>query len=139
MTPKTYIENSICCDASTPGGNPGKVEYKIVDCKTKKVIYHSPLFSYGTNNLGEFLAICKSLEILVKNNDKRPVYSDSATAITWVRNKFVRSTIDAFKGSEIMLEVNNAITFLRENKIPNMVLKWETAEWGEIPADFGRK
>ena len=29
--------------------------------------------------------------------------------------------------------------WLKENKYSTPILKWETKEWGEIPADFGRK
>ena len=29
--------------------------------------------------------------------------------------------------------------WLKENKYTTPILKWETREWGEIPADFGRK
>lgn len=28
---------------------------------------------------------------------------------------------------------------MRENTYTTRILKWETKQWGEIPADFGRK
>lgn len=41
----------------------------------------------GTNNLGEFLAIVHGLAYLKKQNKNIPIYSDSRTAISWVKNK----------------------------------------------------
>ena len=29
--------------------------------------------------------------------------------------------------------------WLKENKYSAIIKKWETKNWGEIPADFGRK
>ena len=29
--------------------------------------------------------------------------------------------------------------WLQENTYTTRILKWKTEEWGEIPADFGRK
>ena len=35
--------------------------------------------------------------------------------------------------------IGRAEAWLRNNTFENPILKWETKEWGEIPADFGRK
>jgi len=35
--------------------------------------------------------------------------------------------------------IRRAEKWLIENTYSNPVLKWDTAAWGEIPADFGRK
>jgi len=35
--------------------------------------------------------------------------------------------------------IARAEKWLRENQFSNPLLKWETKQWGEIPADFGRK
>ena len=32
-----------------------------------------------------------------------------------------------------------ADAWVQSNTWPNRVMKWNTEEWGEIPADFGRK
>ena len=69
-----------------------------------------------------------------------PVYSDSRTAIAWVRKKAVNTNLVRSPKNEKLFElVDRALKWLRENEWPNRVLKWETAHWGEIPADFGRK
>ena len=38
-----------------------------------------------------------------------------------------------------LLNVHNAVNWLKENTYSNKLLKWDTEHWGEIPADFGRK
>jgi ribonuclease HI len=35
--------------------------------------------------------------------------------------------------------IERAEKWLLENEYTTTILKWETSEWGEIPADFGRK
>jgi ribonuclease HI len=35
--------------------------------------------------------------------------------------------------------IDSAERWLKENTYRNVILKWETQKWGEIPADFGRK
>jgi len=35
--------------------------------------------------------------------------------------------------------IERAEKWLQGNTYTTRILKWETKEWGEIPADFGRK
>jgi ribonuclease HI len=35
--------------------------------------------------------------------------------------------------------IERAEAWLRNNTYTTKIMKWETKEWGEIPADFGRK
>lgn len=35
--------------------------------------------------------------------------------------------------------IRRAETWLATHDFRNPIVKWETARWGEIPADFGRK
>ena len=78
--------NSICVDAAV-SGNPGKMEYRGVDTRTKKQIFIQGPFEEGTNNIGEFLAIVHALAFLKKQNSNRIIYTDSKTAISWVKKK----------------------------------------------------
>ena len=55
--------NSISVDAAV-SGNPGKMEYRGVDTKTKKELFKQGPFEEGTNNIGEFLAIVHGLAFL---------------------------------------------------------------------------
>jgi ribonuclease HI len=135
----TYILESICVDASCLG-NPGDVEYRGVSTKEKAEIFHSKIIPYGTNNLGEFLTIVHGLAYLKKHDSSAPIYSDSQTAILWVKNKKVKTQLPRNpKTAEIFALVDRAIAWLENNTYSNQLLKWDTQTWGEIPADFGRK
>lgn len=121
-------------------GNPGIVEYKGVDTKTGEILfYHGPI-QKGTNNLGEFIAVVHGLAYLKKKGSNKTVYSDSRTALSWLKKKQVASTLvrdDTTK--EIWELTDRAVSWLQSNSYENKVLKWRTEVWGEIKADFGRK
>lgn len=122
-------------------GNPGIVEYQGVETLSKKVLFKMGPFSKGTNNIGEFLALIHALALLKNNGDnKMPVYSDSRTAMSWYRNKKVKTTFfNKYKNPELRELLDRAILWMKSNKVENKILKWNTEKWGEIPADFGRK
>ncbi len=137
--PNTLIKNSICVDAAC-SGNPGILEYRAVDTVTKEEIFRRGPFPEGTNNLGEFLALVHGISYLQKNNLTKSIYSDSATAIAWFRNKKVKTKLEPNeKNKELLALVQKAESYLHNNTISIEVLKWPTESWGEIPADFGRK
>lgn len=121
-------------------GNPGIVEYKGVDTKTGELLfYHGPI-DKGTNNLGEFIAIVHGLAYLKKLGSNKTVYTDSKTALKWLKQKKVASTLVRDETTEeIWSLTDRAIKWLKENDYDNKVLKWQTERWGEIKADFGRK
>jgi ribonuclease HI len=140
ITNKTINYNSISVDAAS-SGNPGRMEYQGVITKTKELIFHKGPFEYSTNNIGEFLALVHALAYL-KQQGKEDVtiYTDSKTAIAWVRNKAIKSTLDRNHKNQDSFElVDRAISWLKNNTFSNPIVKWETEVWGEIPADFGRK
>jgi ribonuclease HI len=140
ITNKTINYNSISVDAAS-SGNPGRMEYQGVITKTKELIFHKGPFEYSTNNIGEFLALVHALAYL-KQQGKEDVtiYTDSKTAIAWVRNRAIKSTLDRNHKNEASFElVDRAIVWLKNNTFNNPIVKWETEVWGEIPADFGRK
>ncbi|WP_150265944.1 ribonuclease H [Paenibacillus tepidiphilus] len=131
--------DSVSVDVGTHG-NPGPVEYKGVDTRTGEVIFSCGPISKGTNNLGEFLAIVHALALLKKQGSSRTVYSDSANALKWVKQKKVATTLPRdHTTEEIWLMVDRAVGWLQSNQYENKVLKWQTSVWGEIKADYGRK
>jgi ribonuclease HI len=90
--------------------------------------------------LGEFLAIVHALAYLKKRGSDKTIYSDSSTAIGWVREKKVKSSLVRDETTrEIWELVDRALLWLKNNSYQNKILKWNTEEWGEIKADFGRK
>ncbi|WP_019533395.1 ribonuclease H [Paenibacillus ginsengihumi] len=121
-------------------GNPGIVEYKGVCTRTGEVLFEHPPISKGTNNMGEFLAIVHALAYLKRQGSSMTIYSDSKTAISWVRNKKVASSLPRDASTqEIWALVDRAEAWLRVNTYPNKIIKWNTKAWGEIKADYGRK
>ncbi len=51
------------------------------------------------------------------------------------RTKLFRST----KNEELFQLIDRAEFWLKNNDFRVPIIKWETKNWGEIPADFGRK
>ena len=130
---------SIAVDAGC-SGNPGKMEYRGVYLRTGKEVFHQGPFEHGTNNIGEFLAIVHALALLKKNGSNMTVYSDSAVAQKWVRDKRCNTKLEKNdKNSELHALILRAEAWLAANDYANPVMKWKTDKWGEIPADFGRK
>ncbi|WP_151734268.1 ribonuclease H [Paenibacillus tengchongensis] len=137
--PSEIDYDSISVDVGTRG-NPGPVEYKGVDTRTGEVIFSCGPIRKGTNNLGEFLAIVHALALLKKQGSSMTVYSDSANALKWVKQKKVATTLPRDGSTEeIWTLVDRAVHWLQTNTYDNKVLKWQTGEWGEIKADYGRK
>lgn len=136
--PRAVIENSIAVDAAC-SGNPGPMEYRGVHIASGQQLFHfGPV--RGTNNIGEFLAIVHALAMLGQKGWDMPVYSDSRNAIQWVKQKKCKTKLPrAADTEELFGVIERAEKWLRENSYSTPVLKWETKEWGEIPADFGRK
>lgn len=131
--------DSISVDVGT-SGNPGPIEYKGVDTRTGEVLFAYGPIAKGTNNLGEFLAIVHALAWLKKQGSNKTVYSDSRTAIKWVKQKQVATNLARDESTREVWElVDRALAWLHANHYTNKLLKWETAEWGEIKADYGRK
>lgn len=131
--------NSISVDAAS-SGNPGIMEYRGVDTKTKKQLFIQGPFEEGTNNIGEFLALVHGLALLKKNNSDRIIYSDSKTAISWVQKKNCNTKLERNdKNKPVFDLVDRAVDWLKNNSYKTVIVKWETKAWGEIPADFGRK
>ena len=133
------ILDSISVDAAC-NGSPGTLEYRGVDTATGKVLFAKGPFRQGTNNVGEFLAIVHAAALLKQTGDQRPIYSDSRTALSWVRKKKANTNLARTTANkQLFALIDKAEAWLQENPIENRVLKWETEAWGEIAADYGRK
>ena len=136
---KSFITESLAVDASC-SGNPGDMEYRGVYVETGQELFRMGPLTQGTNNIGEFLALVHGLAYFKKNGCQMPIYTDSRNAIHWVqqkkwKTKLERTTVNAY----IFNLIERAEKWLNENDYTTQILKWETSDWGEIPADFGRK
>ena len=139
-TKSDIVVPSLSVDAAC-SGNPGQMEYRGVWTSDKSEIFHFGPVVNGTNNIGEFLAIVHALAILQKQKDgKTPIYSDSKTAMSWVKRKKAKTLLKKDKSNAQLFElIQRAESWLQNNTWSNPILKWETHLWGENPADFGRK
>lgn len=126
-------------DASCQG-NPGIMEYRGVEVATGKVIFKQGPFRQGTNNIGEFLAVVHALAEMYRRNEWHNIYSDSVTAMAWVRNRQVKTQLKPTEANKVLFDMmGRALAWVRTHTWPVKIMKWQTELWGEIPADFGRK
>ncbi len=136
--PSTVHRNALAVDAAC-SGNPGQMEYRGVYLATGEEIFHfGPIM--GTNNIGEFLAIVHALALLKKQQSRIPIYSDSRNALLWIKQKKCKTKLERMADTaEVFEMIERAEKWLQSNSYDNTLIKWETSQWGEIPADFGRK
>lgn len=122
-------------------GVPGPMEYQCVEVATGRRIFHLGPLEGGTNNIAEYLALVHALALLDQQGDHtRPVYSDSRTALAWLRNRRSKTTLSPTPENARVFELlQRADRWVQTHSTPNPVLKWQTETWGEIPADFHRK
>ena len=137
---KPPIQEALSVDAAC-SGNPGVMEYRGVYVKTKQEIFKQGPFEDGTNNIGEFLALVHGLALLKQKNSRMILYTDSITAIAWVKAKKCKTKLERTPKNEPIFDlIRRAENWLMDNQpITTEILKWDTENWGEIPADFGRK
>lgn len=121
--------------------NPGPVEYRGVWVSSGVELFRVGPLQGGTNNIGEFLALIHALALFASHGyGQIPIYSDSRTARSWLRNRQVKTNLAATpENAGIRAILARAITWMNTHSVTNPILTWDTQAWGEIPADFGRK
>lgn len=137
--PEDFDRNCVAVDAAC-SGNPGPMEYRGVYLLTEQEIFHfGP--EYGTNNIGEFLAIVHALALMKQKGVSLPLYSDSRNALAWVKQKKCKTKLERTSKTEKLFQmIERAENWLKNNDYSHIpIRKWETEHWGEVPADFGRK
>ncbi len=141
VTPQSeaYEKNALAVDAAC-SGNPGRMEFQGVWLHNGELAFHFGPFEDATNNIGEFLALCRGLyEVMTKHPDFI-LYSDSRNAISWVMGGQCKTKLkENDKNKEVFDMVRASEAWLKQYGIRVKIQKWNTKEWGEIPADFGRK
>ena len=121
-------------------GNPGVMEYRGVELATGAEIFRVGPFQDATNNIGEFLAIVHALALQYQKGVSHPIYSDSRTGMAWVRNKRINTKLaPTARNARVFELMRRALEWLHTHSYSTPIRKWETDEWGEIPADFNRK
>lgn len=130
---------AIAVDAAC-SGNPGPMEYRgVLLPEGREIFRFGPI--QGTNNIGEFLAIVHALALQWQKGTAIDIYSDSLTAQAWVRKRKCGTKLTATPQTERALQlVQRAESWLATHDFSHIkIRKWNTDEWGEVPADFGRK
>ena len=130
------------------------MEYRAVDLKTRKEVFRSPIYSMGTNNIGEFLAIYDALRYIEQlekdhkshapssssHNKYECIFSDSETAIARMKSKKIKTTLTYTEETkELLTKLQEAVTRIKTHDFTIPIRKRETEIRGEIPADFDRK
>lgn len=109
-------------------------EIQGVDLETGEIVFYRNLGNQ-TINIGEFLALVEGIKYIIANKKPKIIFSDSVTAISWVRNK---STASKKRNKTVqMAEIYLKIAAYWVDKIE--IVHWDNKVWGEIPADFGNK
>jgi len=133
------VLNSLSVDAAC-NMVTGQMEYRGVHTGTKELWFKQGPFPKASNNIGEFLALVHGLALLKQKNINIPIYSDSITAIAWVRQKKHKSIVLPTEQNEVIFDLLVRAEFwLQNNSFKTPIIKWDTKKWGENPADFGRK
>jgi ribonuclease HI len=134
-----FLRDSLAVDAAC-SGNPGDMEYRGVHVASGREWFRVGPLRQGTNNVGEFLALVHGLALMKRNSIRLPLYSDSRNAMLWVEMKKCRTKLERTEANVQVFDlIERAEKWLQENSYTTQILKWETKDWGEIPADFGRK
>lgn len=135
----TPILPALAVDAAC-SGNPGVMEFRGVIADTGTEVFHRGPFNGGTNNIGEFLAIVLGLAYLKQNNLPWVLYTDSRTALSWLKKGHADTKIEwNAQNQDLFFMLRKAEMWLHDNTWTTPIYKWDTKSWGEIPADFGRK
>ena len=137
------ITPSVAVDAAC-NMRTGKMEYRGVDTATGRVVFARGPYAATTNNVGEFLALVFAIALFNRPGNEAfatmPIYSDSITALAWVRNRRANTKMESKpENAALRDQIARAEGWLRQHTWKNPVLKWRTELWGEIPADYGRK
>jgi ribonuclease HI len=139
--PQEEIDYSINVDASTLG-NPGIMEYRCTYTKNKEVIFDSEKYEMGTNNIGEFLGLVDAMKYLKDKNElDRIIFTDSITALSWVKNKAIKTTLEKNKNTEkLYKKIEESVSWLQSEDVKTYKLsKWQTEKFGDVPSDYSRK
>lgn len=120
-------------------GNPGLGGWRGVD-KNGIELFKKGTKTQITNNIGEWFALIDGIKWSRKAIDEGltknvTIYTDSKTALSWLRRKNVKSSL---KGLDDVID--KTINYIKDIELEGIkILKHDTKKLGEIPADFGRK
>lgn len=112
----------------------GITRYRGIDLKTGEEVFYGDIGNQ-TVNIGEFLGVVEAIKYIIEHNYlPRTIYTDSTTAISWLKQKQTASKkrLPALFKAEAFLQIMSV-----EIDTIN-VLHWNNEQWGETPADFNQ-
>jgi ribonuclease HI len=123
----------ICCDGSVVESNPGPAESQVCDLHGNVLKLRH--LGKGTNNYAELAGLADAVSHLI-NNPTKPqiIYTDSQTCLNWIESGKIGVSV-----THNVIHLKAMLKFVRKYTNIISIRKWDTALWGEIPADFGRK
>jgi ribonuclease HI len=107
--------DSICVDGAW-NTQTHEIEYQGIYLKTSEKVFHFGPVSKGTNNIAEFLGLVHALAYCKNHLLDVVIYSDSQTAISWVKKKKAATKIEIDEYSRHVLSlVQRAEEWLKAN------------------------
>lgn len=112
-----------------------KTQYRAIDLVSGEQLFLIDL-GFQTVNIGEFLGVVHAIKYIIENNyTHKIIYTDSQTALSWVKAKKTASK----KVNNDLLKAEVFLKAFAEQVDRITILHWNKKEWGEIPSDFGNK
>ena len=113
----------------------GMIKYRAVNTVTgEEVFTYGPI--PGTEDIGEFLAVVNTLNLLKVSNSQLPIYTDNQEVVSWVKKRKCKSMMLEDAEEELRRLVARSENWLMKNYYKNSIMQWNTEEWGENPASF---
>jgi ribonuclease HI len=130
ITSCPYSKDSINCDGSYSSSTE-VMEFRIQDTESGELILTKSYIG-GTNNIAEFLGLCYAMKFLeLLHVTDKIIYTDSRTAMSWVRTKTVNTVFDYSEHTELKTDINECLAFIKASKVKFDIRKWDTRNWGE--------
>jgi ribonuclease HI len=118
-------------------GNPGPGGFKVVDSSRKLLFEYSSTIPFS-NNIFEALGLAWCVQLYQKDPDIQ-IYTDSQVAIAWAHLRFSASILQKYKNNSSFEFIYNTFASISPQWIDAHIKKWDTKQFGQIPADPGNK
>lgn len=125
-------QTGLCSDAGTHG-NPGPCSIRVAKWNGEILLERD--LGIHSNNYAELAGI-EAMILLAGQLGETELWTDSQIALGWIHTG--RVGLQVHEREAVLARIEKIQELLA--KEPNLRLrKWHTRNWGEIPADFGRK
>ncbi|MCB1050445.1 MAG: hypothetical protein KDC71_07580 [Acidobacteria bacterium] len=130
--PASYPTLGICSDAGTHG-NPGPCSFRVT--RLDGHILLEKELGVHSNNYAALAGIGAMIQSAIVSGEKL-LWTDSQIALGWIANGRIGMQVHE---RETIIRMVQKIQALLQRHPEIELRKWKTREWGQIPADYGRK